>query len=315
MHKKFGGIPEEFAKYEKSKIVLLPVPYDGTSTWQKGADKGFEAFLEASENMELYDIETDSEVYKNGISILDAITEKSSPDAMVEAVYKSVQHQIKRNKFVTLFGGEHSISIGAIRAFYENYENLTVLHLDAHADLRKDYEGSKYNHACAVYEASQHTNLIQIGIRSMDTSEKLTMDFEKVYFAHEIAQDNFWMDSALEQMTENVFITLDLDVFDPSIMPSTGTPEPGGLLWNETLEFLNKVFGEKNVVGFDIVELCPNSNNKAPDFLAAKLYYKMLSYKFSNNTMTKDFEEDFDDNFDSPFTKLSKFKDNDNDEF
>jgi agmatinase len=311
MHKKFGGIPEEFAKYEKSKIVLLPVPYDGTSTWQKGADKGFEAFLEASENMELYDIETDSEVYKNGISILDAITEKSSPDAMVEAVYKSVQHQIKRNKFVTLFGGEHSISIGAIRAFYENYENLTVLHLDAHADLRKDYEGSKYNHACAVYEASQHTNLIQIGIRSMDTSEKLTMDFEKVYFAHEIAQDNFWMDSALEQMTENVFITLDLDVFDPSIMPSTGTPEPGGLLWNETLEFINKVFGEKNVVGFDIVELCPNSNNKAPDFLAAKLYYKMLSYKFSNNTMTKDFEEDFDDNFDSPFTKLSKFKDND----
>jgi len=311
MHKKFGGIPEEFAKYDTSKIVLLPVPFDGTSTWQKGADKGFEAFLEASENMELYDIETDSEVYKNGISILDAITEKSSPDAMVEAVYKSVQHQIKRNKFVTLFGGEHSISIGAIRAFYENYENLTVLHLDAHADLRKDYEGSKYNHACAVYEASQHTNLIQIGIRSMDTSEKLTMDFEKVYFAHEIAQDNFWMDSALEQMTENVFITLDLDVFDPSIMPSTGTPEPGGLLWNETLEFLNKVFGEKNVVGFDIVELCPNSNNKAPDFLAAKLYYKMLSYKFSNNTMTKDFEEDFDDNFDSPFTKLSKFKDND----
>ena len=314
-HKKFGDIPEEFAKYEKSKIVLLPVPYDGTSTWQKGADKGFEAFLEASENMELYDIETDSEVYKNGISILDAITEKSSPDAMVKAVYKSVQHQIKRNKFVTLFGGEHSISIGAIRAFYENYENLTVLHLDAHADLRKEYEGSKYNHACAVYEASQHTNLIQIGIRSMDVSEKLTMDFEKVYFAHEIVQDDFWMDSALEQMTENVFITLDLDVFDPSIMPSTGTPEPGGLLWNETLEFLNKVFGEKNVVGFDIVELCPNSNNKAPDFLAAKLYYKMLSYKFSNNTMTKDFEEDFDDNFDSPFTKLSKFKDNDNDEF
>jgi len=315
LHKKFGGIPEEFAKYDKSKIVLIPVPFDGTSTWQKGADKGFEAFIEASENMELYDIETDSEVYKNGISILNAITEKSSPEAMVEAVHKSVQHQIKRNKFVTLFGGEHSISIGAIRAFYETYEYLTVLHLDAQKDLRKEYEGSKYNHACAVYEASQHTNLIQIGIRSMDASEKLTMDFEKVYFAHEIAQDNFWMDSALEQMTENVFITFDLDVFDPSIMPSTGTPEPGGLFWNETLEFLNKVFSEKNVVGFDIVELCPNSNNKAPDFLAAKLYYKMLSYKFSNNTNTTGFEEDYDDNFDSPFAKLSKFKDNDNDGF
>ena len=311
----FGGIQEKFAKYDKAKIVLLPVPFDGTSTWQKGADKGFDAFIEASENMELYDIETESEVYKNGISILNAIIEKSSPEAMVEAVYKTVKKQIKCNKFVTLFGGEHSISIGAIRAFYESFDNLTVLHLDAHADLRKEYEGSKYNHACAVYEASQHTNLIQIGIRSMDVSEKLTMDFEKVYFAHEIAQDDFWMDSAIEQMTENVFITFDLDVLDPSIMPSTGTPEPGGLLWNETLEFLSKVFREKNVVGFDIVELCPNSTNKAPDFLAAKLYYKMLSYKFSSNKMTEEYEEEFNDNFHSPFSKLSKFKDNDYDKF
>lgn len=309
--KTFGGIPENFAKYDKAKIVLLPVPYDGTSTWQKGADKGFDAFLEASENMELYDIETDSEVYTNGISILDSISELSSPEAMVDAVHDTVKQHIKRNKFVTLFGGEHSISIGAIRAFYESFDNLTILHLDAHADLRQEYEGTKYNHACAVYEASQHTNLIQIGIRSMEESEKHVMDFEKVYFAHEIAQDDFWMDSALDQMTENIFITFDLDVLDPSIMPSTGTPEPGGLLWNETLEFLKKVFTEKNVVGFDIVELCPNSNNKAPDFLAAKLYYKMLSYKFSNQNESTEIEDNFDNNFDSPFSKLSKFKDND----
>ncbi len=309
-HKTFGGLPEEFTKYDTANVVLVPVPYDGTSTWQKGADKGFDAFIEASENMELYDIETDSEVYKKGISVAESITESKSPEAMVEAVHQEVKKHIKRNKFVTLFGGEHSISIGAIRAFYELYDNLTVLHLDAHADLRKEYEGSSCNHACAVYEASKNTNLIQIGIRSMDSSEKSVMDMEKVYFSHEIILDDFWMDSAIDQMTDNVFITFDLDVLDPSIMPSTGTPEPGGLFWNETLDFLKKVFSEKNVVGFDIVELCPNPSNKAPDFLAAKLYYKMLSYKFFKEE-EEELEEDYDEGLDSPFKKLSKFKEND----
>jgi agmatinase len=308
--KTFAGIPEEYATAGKSNIVLLSVPYDGTSTWQKGADKGFDAFIEASENMELYDIETDSEVYKKGIFMPEPISENSSPEAMVDAVYQTVKHYITRNKFVTLFGGEHSISIGTIRAFNESFDNLTVLHIDAHADLRKTYEGSSCNHACAVYEASQQTNLIQVGIRSMDVTEKTVMDTEKVYFAHEMAYDDYWMDSAVDQMTDNVFITFDLDAFDPSIMPSTGTPEPGGLLWNETLEFLKKVFEEKNVVGFDIVELCPNPNNKAPDFLAAKLYYKMLSYRFNNEDESDFFDEDFDNNVDSPFSKLSKFKDN-----
>lgn len=311
-HKTFAGIPEEFARSETANIVLLSVPYDGTSTWQKGADKGFDAFMEASENMELYDIETDSEVYQQGIHVAEPINEDTSPEAMVQEVYKTVKNYIKRNKFVTLFGGEHSISIGAIRAFNESFDNLTVLHIDAHADLRKEYEGSSCNHACAVYEASQETNLIQVGIRSMDVSEKTVMDMEKVYFAHDMAFDDYWMDSAIEQMTDNVFITFDLDALDPSIMPSTGTPEPGGLFWNETLEFLKKVFEEKNVVGFDIVELCPNPANKAPDFLAAKLYYKMLSYKFSGEEDNENYDIDtFDDNVDSPFNKLSKFKSND----
>lgn len=311
-HNTFAGIPDEFARPETSNIVLIPVPYDGTSTWQKGADKGFEAFMEASENMELYDIETDSEVYRQGIHVAEAVTEDSSPEAMVQEVYKSVKHYIKRNKFVTLFGGEHSISIGTIRAFNESFENLTVLHIDAHADLRKEYEGSSCNHACAVYEASQETNLIQVGIRSMDASEKTVMDMDKVYFAHEMAFDDYWMDNAIEQMTDHVFITFDLDALDPSIMPSTGTPEPGGLFWNEILEFLKRVFEEKNVVGFDIVELCPKPSNKAPDFLAAKLYYKMLSYKFSNEEDNENYDDDaFDDNVDSPFNKLSKFKSND----
>jgi agmatinase len=307
----FAGIQQEFSKHETAKIILIPVPYDGTSTWQKGADKGFEAFMEAADNMELYDIETDSEVYKKGIYITETINEKSSPDAMVEAVHLEVKKYINKNKFVTIFGGEHSISIGSIRAFNECFENLTVLHLDAHADLRKEYEGSAFNHACALYEASQTTNLIQIGIRSMDITEKNILDNNKVYFAQEMIYDDYWMDSALDQMTENVFITFDLDVLDPSIMPSTGTPEPGGLFWNETLEFLKKVFQQKNVVGFDLVELCPNPNNKAPDFLTAKLYYKMLSYKFySKDEKEGDYESDPTHEVNSPFKNLSKFKEN-----
>lgn len=280
--KTYAGIPDEYSKLETAKVVLIPVPYDGTSTWQKGADKGPEAFLEASENMELYDIETDAEVYKHGIYLANAVTENSSPEAMVEVVYKTTKSFIKKNKFVTLFGGEHSLSIGSIRAFNEMFQDLSVLQIDAHADLRQSYQGSTCNHACAVYEASQTTNLIQVGIRSMDAIEKTVMNTQNTYFAHEMAIDDSWMDAAISQMTDNVFITLDLDALDPSIMPSTGTPEPGGLLWYETLEFLKQIFINKNVVGFDIVELCPNAQDKSSDFLAAKLYYKMLSYKFMN---------------------------------
>jgi agmatinase len=280
--KNYAGIPDEFATLENAKIVLIPVPYDGTSTWQKGSDKGPQAFLDASENMELYDIETDSEVYKEGVYLAKPVTENSSPEAMVDEVHRVTKDYIIRNKFVTLFGGEHSISIGSIRAFNEAFDDLTVLQIDAHADLRKEYEGSSCNHACAVYEASKNTNLIQVGIRSMDVSEKLPMDSDKVFFAHEMAEDDYWGDSAIELMTDNVFITIDLDAFDPSLLPSTGTPEPGGLFWYETLDFLKNVFKEKNVVGFDIVELCPNPAEKSSDFLAAKLYYKMLSYKFKS---------------------------------
>ncbi|SFC84263.1 agmatinase [Algibacter pectinivorans] len=306
----YAGIPEELAKLEQAKIVLIPVPYDGTSTWQKGADKGPKAFLDASENMELYDIETGTEVYKQGVFLADAVTEDASPEAMVEAVHQATKKYIKKNKFVTIFGGEHSISIGTIRAFNEMYPSLTVLHIDAHADLRKEYDGSTCNHACAVYEASQNTNLIQVGIRSMDVIEKTVMDEEKTYFAHDMAIDDTWMDSAIDQMTENVFVTFDLDAFDPSILPSTGTPEPGGLLWYETLEFLKQVFEEKNVVGFDIVELCPNKKEKSSDFLAAKLYYKMLSYKFVNEAV----EAEYDNNYENPKQKTNtlKFTDDDN---
>ncbi len=287
--KNYAGIPDQYAKIDNAKVILIPVPYDGTSTWKKGADKGPEAFLEASTHMELYDIETDTEVYKQGIFVTDAVTENTSPEIMVDAVHQVTKKYIKKNKFVTLLGGEHSISIGSIRAFEECFDNLTVLHIDAHADLRPEYQGTSCNHACAVYEASQKTNLIQVGIRSMDVLEKTIMNEEKTYFAYDMANDEYWMDNAIEQMTENVFITFDLDALDPSIMPSTGTPEPGGLFWYETLEFLKSVFEEKNVVGFDLVELCPNEIDKSSDFLAAKLYYKMLSYKFMKEDASEEY--------------------------
>lgn len=280
--KNYAGIPDKYAQLETSNIVLIPVPYDGTSTWIKGAHKGPEAFLEASENMEVYDIETDTEVYKKGIFLSQPVTEDSSPEAMVNRVHEAVLTYLKKGKFVTVFGGEHSVSIGSIRAFMNHFEDLTVLQIDAHADLRDEYEGTPCNHACAVHEAQKSVNLVQIGIRSMDVSEKKFLKKENCFFAHEIHADPKWMNRAIDKLTDNVFITIDLDGFDPSIMPSTGTPEPGGLTWYQVVNFIKLVASNKTIVGFDIMELCPNENNKAPDFLAAKLYYKILSYVFAN---------------------------------
>jgi agmatinase len=281
--KNFAGIDKQFAAYETAEILLQSIPYDGTSTWIKGANKGFLAFLEAAENMELYDIETDSEVYKKGIHILKEITENSSPEKVFEEVYQQTQQLLSSNKFLTFFGGEHSISIGIIKAFYEKYNDLTVLQLDAHADLRPTYMNSSFNHACALHDANKNTNLIQVGIRSMDVSEKKFMNESNVFFAEKMFNNKSWMENSISKMTDDVYITLDLDVFDPSILPATGTPEPGGILWNDMLNYLNKVFTSKNVVGFDIVELAPIKDQLASNFLAAKLYYKMLSYKFKNS--------------------------------
>lgn len=305
--KNYLDIPDEYAKLETAKIVLIPVPYDGTSTWQKGADKGPEAFLEASESLELYDIETGTEVYKEGIYLASPVSELETPEQMVKSVYATTKSYITKNKFVTLVGGEHSISIGALRAFNECFDNLSILHIDAHADLRPEYLGTRYNHACAVYEASQEGRLVQVGIRSMDKMEVSIMDKEKVFFAHEMLTNEYWIDDVIDQLSDNVYVTFDLDAFDPSILPSTGTPEPGGMLWYETLTLLQKVFAEKNVVGFDIVELCPNPTEKSSDFVAAKLYYKMLSYKFSKENSEEN--ETFDNGSHSnQINKVPKFK-------
>lgn len=278
--KNFGNLPAENSTLETAKIVILPVPYDGTSTWLKGADKGPAAIIDASAHMELYDIETDSEAYKQNIFTAEAVNEKSSPEKMAAAVERAAGDFLAQDKFVVTIGGEHSVSIGAIKAHRNKYKNLSILQLDAHSDLRPEYHGSKYCHACVMSRAREIGPIIQVGIRSMDVSEKPFLDRSRVFLAEEIYNQAGWEDKAVAKLTDKVYVTIDLDVFDPAILPSTGTPEPGGLGWYQVLALLKKVVAEKEIVGFDLVELCPNKNNRSSDFLAAKLIYKLLSYKF-----------------------------------
>jgi len=276
----FGMFPEHYSSFQNSKIVIVPVPYDMTSTWLKGADKGPQAILEASVNLEFYDIETHSEVFRHGIFTDEPLLLEASPEEMVEAVERRVSTLIKHRKFVVVLGGEHSVSIGAVYAHCKAYKGVSVLHLDAHADLRDNYNGSRYNHACVMARVKEMADVVQVGIRSMDVSETASLDSDKVFFAKDIFNSTAWIESAVSRLSDNVYLTLDLDVFDPSIMPSTGTPEPGGLFWYDLMGLLRAVFLKRNVVGLDVVELCPNQNNKGPDFLAAKLVYTLLSYKF-----------------------------------
>lgn len=277
----FGG-HEVVYSYGESRIVILPVPYDETSTWMKGADKGPEAIMEASVNLEFYDIETNSEAHLHGIFTTDPVTEKSSPEAHADAVCKRVTALIDDKKFPVVVGGNHTVSIGSIRAFAERFNDLTILQLDAHSDLRQEYEGSAFNHACVMARAREMAPVVQVGIRSMSVDELPYADPSRIFYAHELYTDKTCYRQALEQLTSNVYITIDLDVLDPSLMPSTGTPEPGGPEYRELMNFLKSVIDNRNVVGFDLVELCPSPANKMPDFVAARIIYQLLSYRFSD---------------------------------
>ena len=276
----FGLLPEKYSSYDNASVVILPLPYDQTSTWIKGADRGPEAIIQASANMELYDIETDSQVYTKGVFTDSPLQTALPPEGIDNLVYERITQLLKEGKFPVVVGGEHSVSIGAVRAHAQKTKDLTVLQLDAHVDLRDEYDGSKFNHACVMARVKEICPAVQVGIRSMDASEKKSIDYDKTFFAKDILDTANWIDKVISLLSENVYVTIDLDVFDPSIMPSTGTPEPGGLGWYQVLALLKNLCSAKNVVGFDVVELCPNENNKAPDFLAAKLIYKFLSYKF-----------------------------------
>jgi agmatinase len=277
----FCGLPVSNAYYRRASTVILPVPFDKTSTWIKGADKGPAAIIEASKYLEFYDIETDSEVYRNGIFTAKPVHAASS-SALLRKTVSAVSGYLRDNKIVVTLGGEHSVSVGVIKAHAAHYEDLSILHLDAHADSRDSYEGSPYNHACVIARVREFAqNIISVGIRSMDVSERSGVNNKKMFFAHKIHASDKWMNNAVRQLSDNVYITIDLDVFDPGIMPSTGTPEPGGLGWYQVMKLLAAVAKAKRIVGFDVVELCP-SNSKAPDFLAAKLIYTLLSYIHAN---------------------------------
>lgn len=281
-HKNFAGPDAGYREKEDSKIIILPVPYDGTSTWVKGADKGPLSIIEASSELEMYDIDTDFEVSGHGIYTNEALKAAGSPEAMVRDVEKKVSELLDEGKFVVTLGGEHSVSIGAVRANNSRSNDLSVLQLDAHTDMREEYNGSPYNHACVMARVKEICPAVHVGIRSMCSEEKDALDTENVFFAKDIAGKIEWIDKAVGKLSDNVYVTIDLDVFDPSIMPSTGTPQPGGLYWDEVISLLKAVSEKKNVVGFDVVELCPIEGLRAPDFLAAKLVYKFLSMIHKN---------------------------------
>lgn len=268
---------DEYTLLENAKYVLLPVGYDGTSTFVKGADKGPQAILDASDSLELYDIQYQHSAYEAGIYTDHFDYDFSTPDTMVDSVYQRVKHFMQQGKSIGLLGGEHSVSVGAIQAMSESHKDLTVLQFDAHADLRDDYHDSIFNHACVMRRAQDYARVVQVGIRNVCEEEMHNVVDENMFYAHNIYNNEDWMEPALERLTDNVYITFDLDGFDPSILPATGTPLPGGLQWYPTLKFIQKVIQSRNVVGFDVVELCPQADSKVSDVLAATLVYKIIT--------------------------------------
>lgn len=277
----FMGLFGSHADPLEAKTVIFPVPFDQTTTYQKGADKGPAALIEASRYVELYDIETGLEVYKEGIYTLPA-REYRDTEEMLDSVYNQTLNLLKQGKFVVTLGGEHCISSAPIRAHAEYHRSISVLQLDAHGDLPDTYEGNRLSHATVmarVLEIPSVNSVTAVGIRSMSSAELENQKRVKTFFCHDLFDSDDWMDDVVASLSDKVYITLDLDVFDSSVMPSTGTPEPGGLFWHQVTKLLKKVIQKKQLIGCDVIELLPNSANVAPDFLAAKLVYKILSYK------------------------------------
>ncbi|MGD8816101.1 MAG: agmatinase [Acidobacteriota bacterium] len=277
----FLGLPDEFRDLERAAAAILPVPYDATSTWKKGADRGPAAILEASNQVELYDIETASEPYRQGIATLDPVRVEGPPDELADAVERASAAILQRQQIPVVLGGEHSVSIGAIRAAAAVFSDLSVLQIDAHGDTRESYEGSPFNHACVMARARELGPVVQVGIRAVDASEIAALDPERVFWGHELHGDDGWIERVVSLLTPDVYVTIDLDAFDPSLMPATGTPEPGGMSWQQVMELLDAVTAAHRVVGFDVVELLPQPGDHACDFLAAKLVYRFLAMIFA----------------------------------
>jgi len=270
---------DEVCSLEKARYVIMGVPYDGTSTFVKGADRGPQAILDASDSLELLDIQYGIEACNAGIHTDHHNYDFTTPEAMEASVYARTCEMLNLGKTPVLIGGEHSISAGSIRAVSERYPDLTVLQIDAHADLRDSYHGSPFNHACVMRRAQEHARVVQVGIRSVCSEEQVHIVPENIFYAHNIVGRTDWMQQAVDRLTEHVYVTFDLDGLDPAILPATGTPLPGGLAWYPTIQFLHEVFTQRNVVAFDVVELCPQPDDKASDVLAASLVYKMITMR------------------------------------
>lgn len=278
----FGGLEPEFSTLEKSAFVVIPVPYDLTSTYQSGSRRGPLAILEASGNMELYDEELDRETYQAGIYTAAAVeADASGPESMVFAVRERVEEVLDLDKIPVLLGGEHSVSLGAVQAVREKYPDLKVLQLDAHADLREAYQGTPYSHACIARRIVEICPLVQAGIRSMSAAEARYLKNEggvRSFSADFVMAGEGNLDRISELLAGDLYITVDLDALDPAFMPATGTPEPGGIDWRALTGLLRRVSRRARIRGFDVVELSPLPGLVAPDFLAAKLVYRMMGY-------------------------------------
>jgi len=269
--------------YNKAKYVVLPIPYEATTTYGKGTKNGPSAILSASQQIELYDIELDCEPCEVGIHTLNGL--HCTVSNAQKKIYSAVSKILSDGKFPILLGGEHSITPAAVKACKEKYEDFSVLQFDAHADLYDSYKGSKFNHACVIRRVLEVAPTVQVGIRTLNIEEakyaKESKQMSKIHFAEDFRNTphlNVGIGKILSQLSKHIYITFDVDTFDPAVMPSTGTPEPGGLFWYQVLEILKAVIREKQVVGFDVVEFAPIKGLIAPDFLVAKLVYKLIGY-------------------------------------
>lgn len=279
----FLGLPKEFTSNE-SKYAVLPVPYEATACFRKGTAKAPQAIIDVSPQMEWFDNELRGEFFKNGIETRPTLKAARSVDKQIENVRKAVSGIVEEEKFPIMLGGEHSITAGAVAALAEVYPDLTVLQIDAHADLRDEFDGQKYSHACVMRRVLELTpNLVQVGIRSfsLEESQQCPMQIANLFTPDVIRYLPNWVDSVVAKIKGPVYITIDMDGLDPSVAPGVGTPEPDGLNWKQVTQLLRSVFENRQVVGADIVETLPIPNNPITEFVAAKLAYKMISYNES----------------------------------
>ncbi len=286
----FGGINEEkYSNFQSARVVIFPVAYEGTVSYGKGTGAGAMAIIDASRNLELYEEETDSEVYKIGIYTAEEFPSNETPEKMMEGIYQKSKALVSSGKFICMIGGEHSISAPMIRAHAEKYHNLSVLQIDAHTDLRDNYDGTLHSHASVMSRVVKDMRIpsVQVGIRSISAEEARSLDENlptKIFWAKDIVGQTDWVDEAVDSLTDNVYLTIDIDGLDPSLVPTTGTPEPGGLGWYETLALIKTLGQKKRVVGMDLVEFSKVGNFEAPAFLCSKLIYKSLAYIFEDET-------------------------------